>query len=559
MAVPLGVQGLRLNTFCDSARFKRMDQLDAYARGRQYESRRYNWDGNMPAVGGGRDIEPGWYVPLSMRKPSAMIDLGKLITKRLAAMALGEEQWPEINCDGDVDAEDYVKTLGEVANVQGKLQEAAERGLACGTAVASFAFVDGKPRITVHRAKHIMVLRWRDRDEFVIGSALKVYRYKVWGFENGKPKELTYYYARHWDEQTETVWDPIPEEYAKDGSWPGKVASYTVTHGYGEAPIYWTQNMPDSETEDGLSAYDGLLDTFDSMNTLLSATMKGTIANVDPTLVIHADPGQNAGPLRKGSENAIYSEKGAEYLEVAGTAVSTAMELLQKTAQYALDVAGVVLGDPHKMGAQAQSAAAMKMLYLPMVNTCDILRTQYGNRFLVPLLTGMLRAAKKIMNQEPGAVTTTAQGYRVQQQPTVVLPPKVVTERKPGEPPKRLDPMDPGPPPAPKAGEVTKKTVPRTPGQSENIQLNWPPYFRPTATDVKDMVEATTKAKGQTISDETAVRATADFFDVKDVAAELTNIEVERATQAMMYPGPDMLMPPPDKGGKGGKVGAEDE
>lgn len=559
MPAPVGVAGLRLNTFCDSDRFKRLDQMDAYARSTQYNDRKYDWNGRLRAAVGDYDIDPGWYVPLRNRKPSTVIDLPKLITKRLTAMALGEEQWPEVNADGDVDAEDYVKTLAEVANVQGKLQELAERGTACGTFVGSFCYIDGKPRVGVHRAKHINVLRWADRDDLVIGAALKVYRYSIQALVEGKPKVLTYYYARYWDELQETIWDPIPEVYARDGTWSQRVNSVTAEHGYGFAPIYWGQNMPDSESEDGLSSFDGLCETFDSMNTLLSATMKGTIANVDPTLIIHDDPGNNMGAVRKGSENAIYSQEGAEYLEIKGTAVSTAMDLLAKTVQYALDVSGVVLGDPNKIGSQAQSAAAMRIIYLPMVNTCDILRTQYGNRFLVPLLTGMLKAAKLIGASPAGPVLTTADGRRIQEKPSVLLPPRLVTEKEPGEAPPRLDPENPTPPKAPAPGKVTKKTVPRTPGESENLTLKWPPYFRPTASDVQGVVDAVIKAKGQLISDETAVRATAQMFDVKDVSEELTNIQAEKAVQAVMYPGPEMFMPGGLDGGKGGKGPLSDD
>ena len=550
MAAPVGVAGLRLNTLCDSDRFKRLDQLDAYARNRQYNDRRYDWDGRLRAAAGDYDVDPGWYVPLKRRKPSTVIDLPKLIVKRLAAMTAGEEQWPEINVDGDTDAEDYVKTLAEVAEAQSALQEALERGLACGTAVASFKYLNGTPRITVHRAKHIEPLRWKDREKFTLSAALKVYRYKAWEYVDGRPKEVTYYYAQYWDEQIETIWDPIREEHARDGSWSVRVKSVTVEHGLGEAPIFWTQNLPDSEELDGLSAYDGLLDTFDSLNTLLSSTTKGTIANVDPTLIIRDDPGNNTGSIRKGSENAIYSKDGAEYLEIKGTAVTTALELLQKTIQFALDVSGVVLGDPNKMGTQAQSAAAMKMLYLPMIDTCNVLRTQYGSRFLVPLLRSMLRAAKKIQAQPPGPVLTTDDGRLVQEKPTVILPPRVETERKPGEPPARLDPAEPGPPPLPKSGEVTRKLVPRTPGKSENVTLRWPPFFRPTADDVKAMVESATKAKGQLISEETAVRSTAGIFDVKDVATEIEKLQTEKAVEAMLYPGPERFMPE-DKPGPG--------
>jgi hypothetical protein len=239
--------------------------------------------------------------------------------------------------------------------------------------------------------------------------------------------------------------------------------------------------------------------------------------------------------------------------------VTTALELLSKNIQYALDVCGVVLGDPHKMGTSAQSAAAMKMLYLPMINTCDMLRTQYGNRFLVPLLTGMLKAAKKIGTRAGGEILTTSDGRRLQVQPAVMLPPRLIVERQPGEAPPRRNPEELDPPKLPKAGEVKTRTEPRKPGASENLTLKWPPYFRPTAQDLNQTVEAINKAKGQLCSEETAVKYTATMLSVKDVAEELTAIQAEKALNAAMYPGPEMLNPPGLEGGNGPKTPQGDD
>lgn len=535
--------GLRLDLICSGGRFHALDNLDAYAKCRQYERLRYNWDGNLQGYAGEADIAPGWYVPLKLRKPDTRFDLGKLIISRLTAMALGEERWPELRFEDDPDAEDYCKALARESQLQSRIQEARNKGGACGTAVVSFAFVKGKPRVKVHEAKHIFVFRWEDRDELTIGACLKVYPYRRTVWEAGKPKEKTFYSARFWDTQKETVWDPIPEELARNGSWATSVKSYTVVHGYGECPVYWTQNLPDSENEDGQSDIQGLTDTFDVVNRLLSATSKGTIANVDPTLVIKDNPVNNKGAIRKGSDNAIWSPGGAEYLELQGNAVKTAKELADALVKLCLDTAGVVLGDPQKMSGSAQSAAALKMLYMPMVNQCDLLRTQYG-RLITAVLLGMLRAARLVGSLPPGPVQTTADGTLVQSKPTILLPPRLERpEQKDTDPARPVREQD-------KPGEP--KMVERVPGESEDLTLHWPPYFPPTLTDIGAAVDAASKAKGTTISQRTAVKFTAPLFGVEDVDREIAEIDVERERNALMYPGPDGTF-----GGTGEQFGAK--
>ncbi len=501
--------GMRLDMLCSSPRFSVLDVLDAYATCRQYDRLKYDWDGSMMGYAGEADISPGWYVPLKLRRPSSRFDLGRVITRRLTAMALGEDSWPEISVEGDEQAEDFCKALAAEAKLEIRFQEVRNKGGACGTAVVSFAFVSGKPVVKVHEAKHMFALRWLDRDGHVLAAVLKTYRYTrtVFGLD-GKPKEAVFYFARYWDQEAEVVWDPIPEEMAKTGQWTTRVKSYQVRHGYGECPVYWAQNQPDSEREDGISDFDGLPETFDAVNRLLSATTKGTIANVDPTLVIKDTPGNNPGVVRKGTDNAIFSPGGAEYLELRGDAVKTALQLADNLIRYCLDTAGVVIGDPEKMGVKAQSAAALKMLYLPMCNQADILRVQYGE-LLVALLRGMLRAARLIGNAEPQPPMITQEGRQIQEQPSVVLPPRVDTDE---------------------AGTTT--TVPRSPGTSDRIELKWPPYFAPTLTDVQAAVTAATAAKGQLIGSRTAVKFTAGMFKVTDVENELAEIELERDRQA---------------------------
>jgi hypothetical protein len=491
----------------ESQRMRALDVYESYYKCRQYEGRRYDWDGRMRGYDGDADIEPGWYVPLARRRPSVRFEAAKMIVRRYTALVFGQDRFPQLVIEGDTDAQDYVRELSTAARLKAKMQAARNLGGAMGLAALSFGFVKGKPRVRVHNPKHVTVLEWEDRYELRPKAVLESWAYPAteWDSE-GRPKTVKRYFARYWDDQIETTWDPISEETARLGVWSSVVPSKTAVHGFGFCPVYLAQNLPDEEALDGESDYDGLLDTLDSINYLASATAKGTIANVDPTLVIKDDPG-NKTSVKKGSDNAIWSKAGAEYLEIKGQAVQAAMTMLDREQQYILAVTGVVLADPKELAAGATSAAALRLIYMPMLVTADTLRDQYGVGLLVPLLQGMLQAARMIENRPAGAVYQTADGRLVQDKPTVVLPPRVDQEGK---------------------------ETPRKPGTSENITLNWPPYFPNTWTDNKLAIETIQLAAGNKAiaSKRTAIENVAPILGIADVDAELEELEREATDDA---------------------------
>jgi hypothetical protein len=509
---------VNLSQLCGSARFKRMDNCEAYYRCTQYDGRRYDWNGAMRGYGQAADIAPGWYVPLKLRRPSSRYDLARLVVQRFTAMVFGTERFPEIIVEGDDDAQDYVRALSDAAKLPARMHEIRNKGGAQGSVGASFGFVDGKPRISVHNGKHVQVLSWADRYARRPSEVLEAYSYPrtVWDRDSGRPKEVTLYFARYWSEQLEVTWEPIPEEIARQpgGAWRNRPHK-AIRHGYGFCPFYWFQNTPDSDDIDGDSDFEGQEDKIDEINTLLSATSKGTIANVDPTLIIKDDPQTaNTGSVRKGSENAIYSKNGAEYLELKGESLKAGLALLAEHKQEFLDTVGCILGDPDKMSSSVQSAAALKILYMPMLNRSDIFRDQYGEG-MVQLLTGMLTAAKMVYAQEEGPVVLTEDGHRMQDKPTVDLPPRMVQNEATGE-------MEP---------------VERNPGDSDTITLNWPPYFPNTWQDTKQAVEATQAARGGSsaiISRKTAVENLAPLFGIADVDQEIESMDADRATDMAM-------------------------
>lgn len=530
-------------------RFREMDRYQAYYSCVQDDHKSHDWDGYFRGYGETASIEPGWYVPLAQRRPSSTYATARVVVSRLTSMLFGDGNNPEIQIAGDGDAEQYVRALAKGANLMQRIVEARNIGGAQGSVCLSYGFIDGKPRVEVHDGKACRVLAWRDRAELRPESVLMAYDFleEEWDPEKQRYVQKRFVYARLWDETGEMLWEKVPERIAKLEDWWSIVPPDRVSkHAGKECPVVWIQNTQSSSSCDGESDYHGQLDNMDQLNRLKSASGKGTIANVDPTLVIKDDQSANKGVIRKGSANAIYSKGGAEYLELKGAAVAAAIAQCDAKRQDILDACQVVIPSAEKLSGAAQSAAAMRILFAPMTARCDILRDQYGELGLVRVLGGMLRMAK--------ALTGSGQA--------VILEDKLVTELG-SEETENADGVSRN------VATTTTSMEPQVPGEREHITLTWPPYFPATWTDKKIAIEAAKAANGgkQIVSQRTSVQMVAHMCGIEDVDDELVAIgedadaSMERETLAMQTmmaaappepePSPGMAGPPkgPPKAG----------
>lgn len=503
--IPL--RGVELVQLAETRRFRDLDRLESYYRCTQDDGKQYDWDGRFLGYGVEADIAPGWFVPYKKRKPSSRYDLAKVIVNRLTSFIFGGDRFPEIRVLGDSDAEDYAKALCAAARLPARMAEARNLGGSTGTVCLSWGFIDGRPKVEVHNAKHCTVLRWADQSEWKVSAAIKCFMFPRQVFEGGKVKLKDFFFARYWDENVEIVWEPMPREVASSSRWT-EWKHRVIRHDCGSAPFYWVQNIPDSQDPDGECDYEGLCDTLDEINQLLSATGRGTKANVDPTLVLKMDPAYNDGAIKRGSDNVIWSPNGAEYLELRGTSTEVALRLVERLRAFALDTASVVLADAEKLSGAAQSAQALRILYAPMLAKCDVLREQYTEFAIRPILVDMLRFARKMQSSSEVVVTEDGEEAVVQRQ--VVLPPRVIEE------------------------EDTVRIEARVPGTSEDLTFNWLPYFSPTWRDIKEASEAVKSANGAKpfISQRSSIAAVQSLFGIDDVEQELHELH-EEAEQAV--------------------------
>lgn len=498
-----GLPRVALTEITGGDRYRALNMYDSHYFLTQDNDKLYDWDGYMIHYGRANPISPGVYVPMSQRRPSVFMPVARFIVSRLTSMMMGVDSEPRLTVEGDENAEHYVRTLAEESGLFVRFIEARDLGGACGSVAVSYGFVDGRPRIEVHNAKHCWVTSWDDRAELRVGSMIKAYSYTEVTLEEGssRPKEDVFWYARYIDGERDMVWERVPEHFAADPDWARILPPDRETPMVGGmCPVIWIQNRPQTASaehprapHDGPSDYEGMCDALEELHRLRSSASKGTKANTEPTLVIRAEQRHNTAPVRKGSGVSIFAEGGADYLSLPGDAMAAARDMMREIRSDVLDSAGVVAPSFEDVAASAKSAAALRIIYAPMTSVCELLRASYGQA-MERVLKGLLRQAKALPRD------------------AVQLPKQHVRE-----------PADDGN----EEAEPTSLFVVPVPGNSEEVRVVWPPFFSPTWTDKQIAVETAKSAAGgrSVISHRTAVQSVSQLFGVEDPDQEMESIE----------------------------------
>jgi hypothetical protein len=507
MGKPTFGRGFNAQTLLTSPRNKQLSFREAFAECTHHNHKLVDFDGNLRPPGPPTSIPTfasmpaPWFTPLSGRYPRAQYPLAKLIDRAFSAMLFGEERTPSFAYPGDDDASDYANALALACELWSKFFQARNWGGGAGTVGISWCFHKGKPRIEVHRAKHLFVHEWADRQELVPKTISEVYTYpyQEWDDRTQKFINVEYWYHRYWDEQQDILFKPVPVRLDGKVVEPNWVPDEVVEHNDGECHFVWIQNVPSDEI-DGLPDYDGQYDDFGDLDIVYSVLTRGTTLNLDPTLVLKMDPAllQMSRAVSKGSDSALKvgADGDAKYLELAGTSVTAGLALFEAKKRAILEVAQCILADPNELAAAGVSSVALKVIYAPMLAAANVLRGTYG-KAARRLVSSMQRVARERADEE-----------------IVTLPPRVISE------------------PDPDTGEKKERLVERNPGTSEDLDLKWPPYFMPTPDDrSKDMttLSAATGQK-QVLSVQTANEEAAKALG-KDPAEEWKRLQSEQQAE----------------------------
>lgn len=498
----------------ETLRYQRLDRLDRYYQGTQYEERRLDVAGYFkasPGVYGSMVRTPPW----TERDPGSVWNVGQEIVQELTDWTLAGDSWCHLEIADDDEAEDWLNTVAQQATMSDVLAQARNYGGAQGVACVSFAIRDGEVSFEAHNPKHCWPLAWRDARRHRPAAIVSVYRGENPMAKSTRDLPLV---ARYWDEQTEAIYQQVWDETRREWSWR---EVETVTHGLGFCPVYWHPQRTRDCSHEGTPDGGDILDEIDDVVELSSAASCTTKRNSDDTLVVKEDPALNPGKVHKGGHNTIFSRGGAEYLSQKGDSAKVCEELAEKRAQRLYRRCGVVMVDLETLG-KATTGEALRRLFQRTLKTTGMLRRDYARGLIVPLCQGLLDAARRLGNRNQA----------------IVVPPRVVEDKVLG---------------------VMKET-PRSPGTSSFVTCVWPDAFQPTMQDLQAMLTTASTATGgkQVMSRRTALAwLKMSPLPIQSVEEELEQIKHDEEEAAERTAASIGMAPEPE--GKAGAVGGKAE
>jgi hypothetical protein len=540
----------------NSERVRELQYRDAFFAAKHHDWKLFDMSGRLirPGRMGTQPLlsssVPTHYVPLDQRRPGTPYRLARKIVTAFTGFVFGHGRFPQFRSD-DPDTEDWATALAEAMGLEVQMIRARNLGGRTGTVGLSWAFVGGEPRVRVHRGFHIHVIEWEDEDERIPAHVVELYQAPS-SVHAGKRQ--WFWWRRDWTRDADVVFRPQPVGQGSPSYWEID-QEQSFEHGDGYCHFVWVENLPDDDDESGVDGASDYAETYESqmsLDLLSSVNVRGASANLDPTLVLAMEQDLKLTVVRKGSDNAISVGSGgsASYLELSGQSIAAGSALVQEVRSQILEVSECVVPDPNTVAAAGTSAVALRMIYAPMLQRCDVYRWQYG-RAITRLLTQMTDSARRRM---PNLAATDAadryahvpvfdeDGNEVGVEPVevfVVLPPRIVTEPE----------LTPDGTPT---GDLLSRKIERAPGGGR-IWLEWGPYFKPTADDDQKEAGALSLAAGgaPVLSQQTAVELLANSRD-RDGTREWARVKAEAAEKARlsavtsegMFPGIGGAVPP---------------
>jgi len=370
-----------------SAQFRKpeLDIFDAYFEKRQY-SGRTEWGQSTTADGA--------YIPIRERKPLLQSNFAKVLSSRLASKLIGSRTFPIIKIEDDPNTTELIRLIQKTSQFRSNVLFPMARKLNTGSVYVNFSIRGGSYQMSHFLSKWCF-------PEFDGGGNLSFIRIQyVFADEtdrdqNGMPKKKWF----RMDQSTITdVLFNNPE--FEQGAEPQFQVIQSVQHNLGFVQGEWmiTHKMPNSI--DGPSLIADILEFIDELNFSLSQSADTVQYNQDPQLLLTNMDEDEVDTLIRSAAKAwnLGREGRAELLEADMSGFEGADLLRDKMRLNIQDITRIVLMDPEKMVAQAQSGKALEVLHGPLVELVEELRPQtekeVGSLTLKMLLTTLITSQR---------------------------------------------------------------------------------------------------------------------------------------------------------------------
>jgi hypothetical protein len=449
-----------------TCRSDELELLDSYYESRQYIGKP-EWKDSK--------CQDGSYRPIRERAPLVVFPFHRILCQRITSKLVGHSTFPVITVPQDPESEEFFNAVLKMSGLAHHLLEPTRRLMNNGSVLVRFYLVEGKVKIEHYLAKHCYP-KFQGNGELESVTIKYVYTDK-------EDKNADGTYKKKWFRldlgmATDTKYKPIEFKDEQDPEALEWEIEETAEHNLGFVQGEWFRTAEIKDSVDGVPITGDLASFVDELNYSLSQSATAVSYNQDPQLTLNKMDEDEIMGLVRSSQKAwnLGREGEAKFLESNLGGVERAMELRDKIRLNLQDISRIVMLDPEKMMAQAQSGRAMEVLHGPMVDLVHELRPQMekGINSLVLKISLMI-------------LVLNSQGVDV----PLVIPP--------GFSPSTLE-----------------------------ITWVWPPVFPQTMMDLREKVQvATQAASGNLISRETMTRWLAADFNVKNVEEEIQRIAAQ--------------------------------
>jgi len=517
----------KLAAYGETPRYWRINRLEAFYNGQQYEGRPSFWNNEFP---------------LRERAPVVQVGFTRAAINRLSTLVFGDRSFPRLAVDkrvrratltdGERDAlqalvDDVLSSL--VASHL--MRQVIVEGLKCSSACIVVGLVNGLPCVELIPSKWCTPTLRRDG---TVECVVVQYKHP----REDDPKKWDWY-RREITQTEDRVYACVPVEEGRVPEWSG-VAFVSTPLEF--CPVRWVRNLRPATAAasdiDGTALIEGLEDEIEALDLELSQLYRNALYNGDPQMVKIGAEGQPAGDGRQASAAPTAANPGpfswansvipqsmrgwsgigsdtikkspvkvwnlpaggdAKLVESTGAGAVVINGAIDQLRRVLCDVTGVVLVDPHTLGNGDLSARALSLMHAPMLDVADNLRIEYG-----AVLVGIVNDVLRLLTTQAAI----AGGINL---PSYDAAAGVLA---------RLYGVD-----------ATNARV----WIGASLSLAWGAYFDPSSSDRQAAVDTAMKANGgrPVLSQRAAVQSVAPMFGVRDVDAELAAIDGEEtATHA---------------------------
>ncbi len=334
-----------------------LELFDKYYEGTQYDNLP-DWDAEGP------------YIPIRKRKPRLQFNFAKVLASRVAGKIVGHKSFPRFVNEQDPDWEAYIRYIVQGSNLQARLAEPMRRYVSTGSTFVRFYLAEGAFRVDQYHSKYCYPL-FDEAGELASITVRYVYEDPEETDERGRPKQKWFQMVLSQD--VDTLYDNPPY---KQGEPPVFSVAAEAAHELGFVQGEWFRLSENRHNPDAEPLVADILGFIDELNYSLSQSSQAVQYNQDPQLAVsNMTEDEVTTMIRSAMKGWNLGREGkAEFLETSLTGVERAEALRDKVRLHLQDVTRIIMMDPEKMVANAQSGVALEVLHGPFVDLIEEIR-----------------------------------------------------------------------------------------------------------------------------------------------------------------------------------------